>query len=168
MAGPALTHATIVIERAYEVPPDRIFAAFADPGGRARSMVTSDDARLAYVATDFRAGGHDIHHDGPEGERPYLVTTRYEDIVANRRIVSVETVSRDDLRASVSLITVEMVPVDPGSGAGTGADGPAGTRLTLTHQIVTPHGDDWAGGVEEWWGLVLDRLPRAARDATPA
>ncbi|MEJ7762229.1 MAG: hypothetical protein WKF80_05495 [Thermomicrobiales bacterium] len=33
------------------------------------------------------------------------------------------------------------------------------TRLLVIDQIVTPFGTDWVGGVEEWWGVVLDRLP---------
>lgn len=167
MTESSMTHATIVVERTYEASPDRVFAAFADPAARSRWMVMSDDATVDYREADFRVGGQDRFHDAPPGESLFLVTTRYEDIVPDRRIVTVETVSRDDTRHSVSLITVELTAANLGTDAGTGADGYTGTLLTLTDQIVTPHGTDWVSGVEEWWGIALDRLIRELGRASP-
>lgn len=88
-------------------------------------MITSDDARLGYVTTDFRVGGQDTHHEAPEGESPFLVTTRYEEIVPDRRIISVETVTRDGTMFSVSLITVDIDAAGTGAGR---ADPPIGHR----------------------------------------
>ena len=70
MSGRSVEHATFVIERAYEVSPERAFAAWADPEVKARWYSDSE----AHLELDFRVGGRE-HSRGtaPDG-RAY----RYE------------------------------------------------------------------------------------------
>ena len=70
MSGRAVEHATFVIEREYEVSPERAFAAWADPEAKARWYSDSE----AHLELDFRVGGRE-HSRGtaPDG-RAY----RYE------------------------------------------------------------------------------------------
>ena len=53
MSGRSVEHATFVVERKYEVSPERAFAAWADPEAKARWYVDSD----AQLELDFRVGG---------------------------------------------------------------------------------------------------------------
>jgi uncharacterized protein YndB with AHSA1/START domain len=55
MSGRSVEHATFVVERKYEVSPERAFAAWADPEAKARWYVDSD----AQLELDFRVGGRE-------------------------------------------------------------------------------------------------------------
>ena len=145
-----VTHATIVVERTYDATPARIFAALADPDARARWSVPSDDQGFVYDEADFRVGGQDLARCGPAGDLMFRVTTRYEDIVPDRRIVSVEAVHDEAMRLSISLITVELSPETTSTGAG--------TRLVLTDQIISFGGADMVSGSEAGFGAALDNL----------
>ena len=78
------------------------------------------------------------------------------------------TAARDDLRSSVSLITVEVIATGPGTRPDVADQATPRTRLVVTDQIATPHCTDWVSGVEEWWGMVLDRLPQVSGRQTGA
>ena len=45
-------HSTFSLERTYPVPPERVFAAWADPAAKKRWFVSKGEHEL-----DFRAGG---------------------------------------------------------------------------------------------------------------
>jgi len=150
MTDQSVTHATIVVERIYDAPVARVFAALADPEARARWSMPSTDQELVYDEADFSVGGHDIYRCGPVGNLMFHGTTRYEDIVPDRRIVSVETVVHEGTRASVSLITVELAPSASPAGSA--------TRLVLTDQIVSFGGADMVAGSEAGFGAALDNL----------
>lgn len=155
MTDRTVTHATIVVERTYDAPPARVFAALADPEARARWSVPSDDQGLVYDEANFRVGGHDVFRCGPAGDLMFRVTTRYEDIVPDQRIISVETVNDETTRLSVSLITVEVFPEH--------ASASPGTRLVLTDQITSFGGADMVAGSEAGFGAALDNLARELR-----
>jgi uncharacterized protein YndB with AHSA1/START domain len=146
MTEPKTAHATIVIERSFDASPACVFEAFADPEARMRWGTPSADTRLVYLETDFRVGGRDVSRCGPAGNLIFYVELTYLDIVSAARIVSVETVSQDETRLSVSLITVEL----QASGRG--------TRLVLTDQIAALDGSDMVAGSRAGFNAALDNL----------
>jgi uncharacterized protein YndB with AHSA1/START domain len=147
------THATLVFERSFDVPPARVFEAFADPQARMRWGTPSADTALVYLETDFRVGGRDVSRCGHTGNLIFHVENRYVDIVADRRIVSTEIVSLGEQRLSVALITVDI----KASGKG--------THLVLTDQIVALDGSDLIAGNCAGLNAALDNLERELRRA---
>jgi uncharacterized protein YndB with AHSA1/START domain len=120
-------HSTFVIERTYDVAPQRVFDAWADPDAKARWFGPPEKGDYSL---DFRVGG--VEHftgAGPEGVL-YTYDSRFMDIVPGRRIVHCYDMLRDDTRISVSVATIELE-----------AHG-AGTRLTLTEYGVYLDGQD--------------------------
>ena len=110
-------HATFTLEREYPVPPAAVFARWAEPAAKARWFAGSD----AEHQLDFQPGGMELTRAVRDGKVLTAVTS-YHNIVADSRIVYTTTLSADDTLATVSLTTVEFVPVE------------AGTRLVLTEQ----------------------------------
>ncbi len=119
-----VTHATFSLERDDPVVPARVFAAWADPAAKARWFAASPDSghRL-----DFRVGGREVTHGGPEGGPVMTFESLYRDIVPQQRIVYTSTLSAGDDVMSISLTTVEFRPAEGGTAEG-------GTRLVLTEQ----------------------------------
>jgi uncharacterized protein YndB with AHSA1/START domain len=142
----AVTHSTIVLERSYDAPLERVFQAFADPQARLRWGTPSPGVDLVYDKADFRVGGLDVSRCGPRGKLIYRVETRYLDIEPDERIITAEVVSEGWHKLSVSLITVEFHAVGQS------------TRLTLTDQITAFGGKDMIAGSREGFGAALDNL----------
>jgi uncharacterized protein YndB with AHSA1/START domain len=111
-------HTTFSVERGYPVPPSRVFAAWADPGAKARWFAgpVADHHEL-----DFRVGGREItrgrHADGPM----LTFESHYQDIVPDERIVYTSTLRDETNLATVSVTTVELSATEED-----------GTRLLLT------------------------------------
>jgi uncharacterized protein YndB with AHSA1/START domain len=147
------THATLVFERAFDVPPQRVFEAFADPEARMRWGSPSADTTLVYLETDFRVGGRDLSRCGHTGNLIFRVENHYLDIVPGQRIVSSEIVSQGEQRFSVALITVDI----RASGKG--------TDLVLTDQIVALDGSEMIAGNRGGLNAALDNLERELRRA---
>lgn len=118
MTDHRVTHATFSIERHYEVPPARVFSAWADAGAKARWFAGPGAAH----ELDFRIGGREITRGGHPDGTEMTFTTTYHDIVPNERIVYAATLHGGETLATVSLTTVEFAAVGDG------------TRLTLTEQ----------------------------------
>ena len=148
MAEPITHHVTIVIERTYDAPAQRVFAALSDPVARARWSAPSDTAVLIYDEADFRAGGRDIFRCGAKNDPRYRGETHYCDIVPNRRIVSTETVDELDTRLSVALTTIELEP-----------DGER-TKLKLTVQLAALGDPRMIDGTKAGYTGALDNLAR--------
>src|ERR1700680_42808 len=128
-------HATITLERSYRAPLERVFSEFADPVARARWSPPSNDV-LIYDQTDFRAGGRDVFRYGPKDDPKFRGETLYHLIVANKCVVSSETLDTDGQRLAVSLNTHDL--------EATGES----TNLKLTAQIVSFVGPGMIRGYE--------------------
>ena len=78
-----LHHATIVLERAYSAPVERVFSEFADPQARAKWSAPTNDA-LVYDNADFRECGGDVFRCGPKNDLRFRGVTTYHTIIPNR------------------------------------------------------------------------------------
>jgi uncharacterized protein YndB with AHSA1/START domain len=141
-------HATLIFERNIPAPIEKVFAAFADPVARSEWGAPSDTAVLVYDEADFREGGQDRFRCGSKANPNIHGMTRYLDIVANRRVVSSETISMDGKRLCASLTTLELA-----------ADGET-TKLTNTTQLASFIGDEVVKGHETGTNASLDNLVR--------
>jgi len=148
MAEPTTHHATIVIERMFDAPADRVFTALSDPVARAQWSAPSDTAVIIYEEADFRVGGRDIFRCGAKNDPRYRGETRYCDIVPNRRIICTETVDEVDTRLSAALTTAELEP-----------DG-ARTKLKLTVQLAALDDPRMIEGTKAGYAGALDNLAR--------
>ncbi|GII51916.1 activator of HSP90 ATPase [Planotetraspora thailandica] len=118
MSDRSVTHTTLTFERVYAVSPARVFAAWTDPGARARWFATlGNDHEI-----DFRVGGKEIVRGPDESGTILTFESVYHEIVVDRRIVSASVLYSGQIPATVSLTTVELW--EEGDG----------TRLLLTEQ----------------------------------
>ena len=130
------THATLVFEREVPATVERVFEAFASAKSRSDWGAPSDTAIIIYDQDDFREGGEDRFRCGSKTNPNIHGTTRYLEIIPNRRIVSSETISMDGQRLCASLVTLELTQ----SGGV--------TKLRSTSQVASFIGQDMISGTE--------------------
>ena len=147
------THASFVIERTYSASPPRVFAAWADPVAKRAWFVEGEGWDIQSYEIDFREGGAEKSTFGfRRGEEVFGEKTAFSnetvfnEIIENERIVFTYSMTRNGMRFSVSLATVEIKAVGKGS------------RL-----IFTEHGAFFAGGDnvqmrEQGWQELLGKL----------
>jgi uncharacterized protein YndB with AHSA1/START domain len=140
MTQRSAVHDTFTIERTYPAPPARVFAAWSEPDAKRRWFGSAREHEL-----DFRVGGAERLVARMESA-VYTYDARYQDIVADERIVYSYDMHRDDDRISVSLTTVELTP----SGDG--------TLLRYTEQGVYLDGHDTAAQREHGTRELLEAL----------
>ena len=143
MSEPSVEHASFVVERKYEVSPERAFAAWADPEAKARWYVDSD----AQLELDYRVGGRERSQGTAPDGRAYSYEALYQDIVPGRRIVYTYEMILEETRISVSLATVEFTPL-----------GEDGTHLVFTEQGAFLDGHEPPARRSEGMGGLLDAL----------
>jgi len=144
MSDRSVEHTTIVVERAYDAPLDRVFAAWADPQAKARWFHGSDGE----FELDFREGGWERGRGSLPGGREYAFEALYREIVPDARIVYTYDMFVDRVRISVSLVTAEFR-----------AEG-GGTRLVFTEQGAFLDGHETSASRDQGWGSLLDSLGR--------
>jgi uncharacterized protein YndB with AHSA1/START domain len=143
MSGRSVEHATFVLERRYEVSPDRAFAAWADPEAKKRWFVDPD----ATLELDFRVGGRERSRGTAPDGNAYRYEALYQDIVPVQRIVYTYDMHVQETRISVSLATVEFAPMSDN-----------GTRLVFTEQGAFLDGHETPARREQGMGGLLDSL----------
>jgi uncharacterized protein YndB with AHSA1/START domain len=151
MEAQAIIHSTFVVEHAYPVPPERVFAAFSDPAKKRKWFVEGEGHTLESYDLDFRVGGMEHYVSRFKEGTPVAGLTLkseniYRDIVPNRRIIFTSTMAMSDKCFSVSLGTVELVPSEKG------------TDLILTFQSAFLEGADGPQMREAGWRTLLDKL----------
>jgi uncharacterized protein YndB with AHSA1/START domain len=145
MSGRSVEHATFVVERRYEVPPERAFAAWADPEAKAHWYVDAD----AHLELDFRVGGRERSQGTAPDGRAYSYEALYQDIVPPQRIVYTYEMVLEETRISVSLATVEFTRL-----------GDNGTHLIFTEQGAFLDGHETPARRSEGMGSLLDALEK--------
>ena len=151
MTERSVTHATFVIERNFDAPVERVYAAFSDPAAKAKWFGGPDDWNKSDHEFDFQVGGRERLSGGPPGGTVHHYSSLLWDIVPNERIVSTYEMHMDEVRISVSLATLELKP-----------DG-SGTRLVYTEQGAFLDGWDYAGQREEGTRGLFDQLEAALK-----
>jgi uncharacterized protein YndB with AHSA1/START domain len=149
MQEQSVIHNTFVIERAYPVPPERVFAALSDPPKKRRWFVDGGGNKVEYYEMQFEVGGKDrarFSHTGPMEGIPFSNEGTYQDIVPDRRVVLASTMSMGEKRISSSLTTFELLPTE------------TGTDLIFTHQGAFFEGSDGPEMREGGWRRLLERL----------
>jgi uncharacterized protein YndB with AHSA1/START domain len=148
----SVEHATFVVERRYEVSPERAFAAWADPEAKARWYTDSD----AHLELDFRVGGRERHSGSAPDGRAYRYDAHFHDVVPAQRIVYTYEMLLEGARISVSLATVEFTPT-----------GDSGTDMVFTEQGAFLDGHESAAGRAQGMGSLLDALGEELQSETP-
>lgn len=142
----SVVHATFVIEKKYPAPSERVFAAFADPGKKQRWYGDGEESTLEEFDMDFRAGGKERTVRRASNGWTFVAESVYLDILPDRHIVFVYTMSVGEKRISSSQATVEFLPEAEG------------TKLIFTEQGAYLEGADGPKIREEGWRLLLRQL----------
>ena len=105
-----VNHETFTIERTFDAPADRVFAAFADPEQKARWFVGPPSVKETMRTHDFRVGGRDKYAGDWDNGMKTSFDSLYLDIVPNQRVIYTYEMSMNGKKTSVSLATIELTP----------------------------------------------------------
>ena len=150
MSSGSVHHDTFVIERTFPSPPSKVFRALTDPVAKAQWFLPPGGWESSGYRFDCRVGGSEHLESRPPGEVPHVYDAVYHDVLPDRRVIFSYDMRLGEQHLSVSLTTIELVPV-----AG-------GTRMAFTEQGAFLDGDP--GGVAsrvEGTHSLLDNLGRA-------
>jgi len=152
VSGRAVEHATLVIERHYDAPPERAFAAWADREAKERWYSDAE----SHLELDFRVGGRERSRGAAPDGRAYRYEALFYDIVPAQRIVYTYEMFVEGARISVSLATVEFTP-----------EGDGGTHMIFTEQGAYLDGHEPPARRAEGMGSLLDALARELESDLP-
>jgi uncharacterized protein YndB with AHSA1/START domain len=142
----SVVHSTFTLERTYDRPSARVFAAWADPALKGRWFGGGSDDAPIELDMDFRVGGHERDRSDPGAYE-----ARYHEIVPDERIVFTYDLALGGSLVSVSLVTVELRP---------NGDGGSATQLTYTEHGAFLDGLDDPELRKNGTGGMLDELGR--------
>ncbi|HLK05429.1 MAG TPA: SRPBCC family protein [Candidatus Acidoferrum sp.] len=142
------THATIVIERNFPVPPQRVFGAFSDIEKKRKWFAPDEGAKILSHEMDFRVGGKEMKLLQFGEFPPCTNETNYLVIIPNHRIVIAYTMTMGGHTFSSSHATFEFSATE------------AGTNMLFTEQAAFFENSDGPKMREEGWTKLIDQLAR--------
>src|SRR3569832_596679 len=148
MTEQAIVHDTFVLERSFTKPPEKVFAALADPAKKQRWYGAGHN-NMQTFKMDFRPGGAETATYRMGDNTPFPGAElahegRHLDIVPNRRVVIASTMALAGHRMSASLYSFELVPTAKG------------TDLIFTHQGAFFENSDGPQMRKGGWNALLD------------
>jgi len=135
-------HATFVVERTYAASLEKVYGAWSDPAAKAKWFSKAE-------IFEFRVGGREYSSGGPPEGPVFTYDACYQEIVSEQRIVYTYTLDAGDTRLSVSITTIEFLPVD------------GGTKLVFTEQGAFFDGHDTPEIREHGTKEILDALGKS-------
>src|SRR4051794_19306012 len=148
MPDPPSAAAAFRARRRYGGAPERVSAAWAAPAAKGRWLAGPEEWEGGPHELDFREGGREVASGGPKEGPVHSYRAIYWEVVPNERIVYTYELLIDDVRISVSLVTVQLEH-----------DGD-GTRLTLTEHGAFFDGLEDPDLRRDGTGSLLDALAR--------
>jgi uncharacterized protein YndB with AHSA1/START domain len=149
--GRSVQHGTFKIERDFPHPPERVFAAWADPKAKGKWFAgPAGQWTQIEREMDFRIGGRERLKGKFNRGTVSDFDALYLDIVPRERIVYTYSMHVDEKKISVSLATIQFEAAKVG--------GRAGTKLVVTEQGAFLDGYDDAGNRERGTQGLLDNL----------
>lgn len=139
-------HGTFTLERTFDAPADRVFAALADPEKKARWFVGPPMCKETERTLDFRVGGRERYAADWASGMTTCFDATYLDIVPNERIIYAYEMHANGKKTSVSLTTFEIV-----------AKG-GKTKLVLTEQGAYFDDEKAHAGREQGTNGLMDQL----------
>jgi uncharacterized protein YndB with AHSA1/START domain len=133
---------SFTVERDLAASPDRVFAAYSEPGLRRRWFRIPGNPPDADYELDFRPAGHEVSRGrfAPSGvagtEELIEYRSVFWDIVPGKRLVFGYELVLDGIRRWVSLVTVELSALPYETLPDETLPHGAGTRLRHTEQYV--------------------------------
>jgi uncharacterized protein YndB with AHSA1/START domain len=145
------TETSVEVRCRLDAKPERVFAAFADPGLVCRWLTPSPEIRLTVLQFDFREGGaYRFAYTLPDGVTMRVGGT-WRAIERPSRINFTWIIEPPDEHAGIE--SEVAVAIEP--------DG-AGAQLIIRHSrwdradAVERHAQGWAGALEQIGAVVLD------------
>lgn len=151
MTDTSVVHGTFSVERRYEAPVARVFRAWADAAIKRRWFVEGEGWDIDEFTMDFRVGGREFSRFRFRGGPEITNETIFQDIVRDRRIVTTYVMTVGGKRISVSLATLELLPV------------PGGTKLTCTEQGAYFDDPEALSNRERGFRELLEKLDEELR-----
>lgn len=144
----SVSHGVFSVERAYDVPVERVWRALTDREAKAKWFGgTVGEWSEIERAMDFRVGGAERLKGRWTNGVVSDFDALYHDIVPDRRIVYSYTMRLNEAKISVSLATMELERESAGR-----------TRLKVTEQGAFLDGYDDDGSRQRGTAFLLDKL----------
>ena len=141
-----ITHGSFSLERTWDVPRERVFAAFSTLEGKSAWFGGGGDYTTIERSFDFCEGGKERATGRWANGTVSQFDATYFDIVPDERIVYAYEMHIDGTKISVSLATIEFKQVA------------AGTRLLVSETGAFLDGYDDAGSREHGTNFLMDHM----------